>query len=100
MPAKKARVRSSPKYPLGTEFTIPQAHVVCKVPRRRASLLLRRIRPVVGSSGMSDLPPRNAADQGFDWKLSSDERGSLDDSYFKRPKRIAIINLGALALDP
>jgi len=49
---------------------------------------------------MSDRPPRNAADQGFDWKVTSDERGSLDDSYFKLPKRIAIITWGALAWDP
>jgi hypothetical protein len=49
---------------------------------------------------MSDLPPRNAADQGFDWKVTSDERGKLDDSYFKLPEKIAFITWGALAWDP
>ena len=63
----------------------------------------RRIRPVavpvVVSSCMSDKPPRNAADQNFDWNVSSTFEG-IDDSYFKLPKRIAILTWGALAWDP
>src|SRR5437764_13478097 len=59
----------------------------------------RPIGPVVGSSRMSNQPPRNAADQNFDWNVSSTFEG-IDDSYFKLPKRIAILTWGALAWDP
>lgn len=49
---------------------------------------------------MSETPPRNAADQNFDWHVSSDARANIDDSYFKLPEKIAIITWGALSWDP
>src|SRR5256714_1536595 len=78
----------------------PSSPLVCNVPHDGHGSRHRKIRPVVGSSGVSDLPPRNAADQGFDWEVSSDVRAALDDSYFKLPEKIAIITWGALAWDP
>lgn len=66
---------------------------------------------------MSDTPPTRATDlnfqwgkeqqdaedpndPGFDWKASSDARANIDQSYFKLPKKIAIVTWGALAWDP
>ncbi len=50
---------------------------------------------------MDDQPPRNAADQNFDWGIGKgDGRVDVDDDYFKLPKKIVVMTWGHLAWDP
>lgn len=45
--------------------------------------------------------PRNAADQNFfGTNPTGDERGSIEDSYFKLPKTIVVLGWGSLVWDP